>query len=75
MRAEILISRNKTASAAARSLHFADFCNKIGPSAKYLAQAKKGLVTGVNRTRSTHIQFFAFWPISDIVLTIDRADI
>jgi hypothetical protein len=27
------------------------------PSANFLTHAKKSLVTGVNRTRSTHIQF------------------
>jgi hypothetical protein len=35
----------------------------LGPSANFLARAKKNLVTRVHRTRSTHIHFFAFDPI------------
>jgi hypothetical protein len=36
-----------------------DFCNKIGPSAKFLAHAKKSLVTAVMRTRYAYVVFFA----------------
>jgi len=32
----------------------------IGPSAKFLAPAKKRLVIGVLQTRFSHLEFFAF---------------
>ena len=38
----------------------------IGPSARFLAPAKKRLVIGVLQTRFSHLEFFAFWPVSTI---------
>jgi hypothetical protein len=42
-----------------RANRYGDFCNNIGPSAKFLARAKKSLVTGVMRTRFAYVVFFA----------------
>ena len=37
-----------------------------GPSAKFLAPAKRRLVIGVLQTRFSHLEFFAFGPNADL---------